>query len=91
MSAPTCVKKIVALLCVAASLFVAGCSQQSQPDKPATQAPTVEQFSHPDRNPTMSDVQAGTACVQAPVTVIVWIEDNRTYKEGSYCKFKATQ
>lgn len=92
MSARTRIKKIVTSLCVTSSLlFVVGCSEQSQPDNTATLVPSVGQFSHPDRDPTMDDVHAGTACVQAPVTVIVWIEDSRTYKEGNYCKFKAEQ
>jgi hypothetical protein len=60
-------------LILTALLFTAGCSGSSLPD----------------RQPTKADVDAGTACYQAPISVIVWKETDRKYVgEGIWCKYE---
>jgi uncharacterized lipoprotein NlpE involved in copper resistance len=87
MTAKFSSKKVVVPL-VLMLLSLVGCATQSQPDARAASEVAGSHVVHPNREPTMDDVQAGTACVQAPVTVIMWIENDKTYTDGIYCKFK---
>lgn len=85
MSMRTCNKKRAALLTVALSLFIAGCSSQGEPDREATPAPSVAEHV----SATFDDVKAGKACIVAVVSMPVWIETDREYiGENGYCEYK---
>ncbi|MDB5186837.1 MAG: hypothetical protein JWM07_309 [Candidatus Saccharibacteria bacterium] len=87
MSVLTNTSGLCAAVVLIASLSVVGCTPQSngdvQPD------PIASVPSHPDRHPTTADVDAGTACWQAPITTIVWKEQDRKYVgKNGWCKYE---
>lgn len=89
MSARACSKKTVVPVVVVMLLFATGCSQSPQSDGDVAPEVVVTELSHPDRQPTKADVDAGTACFQAPVSTVMWREMDRKYVgKNGWCEYE---